>query len=236
MFVRRHFVYRPDEPVAPPEPTPAGDGTATAEPAAGGTPTVEEIQKRYDDLRPQYDRTHAELNALKQEQERVGNDPEAQRALLREWGYDIEEPVVEEPTDLAGLREQLLAEIRAEIAPVKQTQEQITQERHFAAINEAIEGGVAEIEASGVKLSAKAKGIVEHLALTGPSLENGLPDVKAAYDVLAEALSEHAQAAAQKRRPTHQFTPSGVAGDDKPDLSTHEGRVANAMAKLADNA
>ena len=221
----------------PNEPTPETGGTTEVEPTNGGTPT-EDYQKRYEDLRPQYDRTQNELNALRAEQDRVGQDPEAQRELLKAWGYEIEaEPDPEPPADLDELRAQLLAELRQEIEPVKQTQAQIAQENELAqAEAHATRVFTSLGEKRGFDLDENEQEAVIGRALTMPADEHGMPPFEKAYEALEAIWTAREARAATKRRPTHQFTPSGVAGEDKPDLSTHEGRVANAMAKLADTA
>lgn len=222
----------------PNEPTPELGGTITpeAEPTPGGTP-AEDYQKRYEDLRPQYDRTQNELNALKAEQERIGNDPEAQRALLVEWGYEFEEPEAEPPADLDELRQQLLAELRQEIEPVKQTQAQIAQDKELEAAVAHQQRVFAELgDKRGAALDESEQDAVTGMALTMAPDENGMPPFKKAFEALEAIWQAREAKAAQKRRPSHKFTPGGVAGDEKPDLSTHEGRVANAMAKLADTA
>lgn len=67
-----------------------------------------------------------------------------------------------------------------------------------------------------------------------------MPDVKAAYEALTEAWAEEDQAReaakAAKRKPTHKFTPGGVAGDEKPDKTTSEGRVELILSRLQDPA
>lgn len=228
MFMRRLYLFAPDEVTEAP-----ADADTAIEAPGGETTTQEEVnwQKRAEDAQAWGTQNAQEAAELRRYKESLQTDDEALRELLAARGYELPDDTPETPADLDELKQQLLAEIRQEIEPVKQTQAQIAQANELAAA-----------EAHAAKVFAD-EGVDESwhdavigMALTLPADKDGMPPFAEAHKALRALVDADLAKAATKRRPTHQFTPGGVAGDDKPDLSTSAGRVANAMAKLADTA
>lgn len=219
------------------------DETVTADtPNGTGTQEQEDYEQRYKDAQAWGTKQSQEAAQLREWRQQIETDPTALAEFLRERGYEVEDDTpTEPPTDLEDLKAQLREELMAEIEPVKQTQAQAEEQRQIAAIEASIQNDIAAIESDGVSLTEKKKALIERLALTTSSdREDGMPDVKAAYEALTEAWAEEDQAReaakAAKRKPTHKFTPGGVAGDEKPDKTTSEGRVELILSRLQDPA
>lgn len=225
---------------------PAQADTAIADtpPEASGGDTTEEInwQKRAEDAQAWATRAAQEASELRQWQEAVRTDPEAQRKFLNEeLGYELEDDTPDTlDDDPVSALEQRLAAIEAKEQQATQQAEHDRQlqeaEAHFNSAFKTLGDG------RGEPLTDEEQNAVIGLALTMPPGDDGMPPVEKAAQALEaiwetrqKAASEKA-ASATKRRPSHTFTPGGVAGEDKPDRSTHEGRVAAMLNKLSDTA
>lgn len=233
MLRRQLFMYAPDEPVAP------APADTAPNPVEGETPTQEEVnwQKRAEDAQAWGTRTSQEAAELREWRQQLETDPDALRDFLRAQGYDVEDDTPEPPQDLDELRAQLLAELRQEIEPVKQTQAEIAQEKELAQVETHASTVFSKIgEGRGWDLDENEQEAIIGRALTMPPDDKGMPPFQAAYDALEKVWEAREARSAQKRRPTHKFTPGGVAGDEKPDTSTSEGRTALILSRLQDTA
>jgi len=214
-----------EEPQVPVEPGPG-------EP---GTPGVD-YQKRYDDLRPQYDKTYQELQAERQWKEAVRNDPEARAQFLQELGYVIEE----EPGEV--LSDDPVEALRQEFSTLKeqwQAEQQAAAEQQQLA--QAMQAGEAHIaqefnQISRTDLTDEDQAWIISRALSLPADQAGLPDIKTAFKEFEAFEERRMKQWAASKRTTHRVSPSGGAGEAVPDTAKHDGRVELMLSRLQDAA
>ena len=186
-----------------------------------------DYEKRYNDLRPEYDRTRQEVAQLRQFQEaaRGAFGPEVQAQVLRQIGLDLDD--VEDFED----RENESEEDRvARLEQWKSEFEQQQQEQLLAQQEE--EYLVSEIEAlekeAGREFSDEELTLIARAAQAS-RLENGDPDVKGAYELLTGvSKSAREQYVNSKKAPK---APVGSPGEEQIDTSDDQARQ-NAMAKI----
>jgi hypothetical protein len=188
-----------------------------------GTPDEPQInwQKRYEDLRPQFDRTNQELARL--------NDESYQRELMARWGYEVEDPepgYAPDPND--EVRQKL-----AELEEWKNTQE---QQREQAQQLEQITASVADqFRQAGGDLDERTREWVTTRALNMDPREDGMPDIQGAINDYNAWVTEQQQQWEQSRkrpRAPH-VPPGGQAGTDAPNLDDREQRRAWMAEQLA---
>lgn len=206
-----------------PEQDPQAPLVDTPEPSApNGTPDAPQIdhEKRYNDLRSEFDRRNAQLN-----------DEEHRRQLMAEWGYEIEDPAeqqqyaYEDPN--AELRQQI-----AELAEWKNTQE---QQRQQAQQLEQITSSVAEqFKAVDPNLDEDDREWITTRALNMDPREDGMPDIAGAYQAFQgwETQRQQRWEQARKRPKPPHVPPGGQAGTDAPNLNDREQRRAHMGSQL----
>ena len=211
-----------DEAPETPE-TPEAEGTPS-EPETPEAPSSEQSidwEKRYNDLRPEWDRTKTQLTEIEPYLpliQSLQNDPQGTiRALLEQYGDEYEEDDAFEDPGERALRmlqeQQETAQPAAERERLEEMEEQYVGE------------GIDELaKRDNVELSDHAQAVVYALA-THDSLrgDDGRPDVEAAYDALRAFEKEvRDNYVASKKAPR---IPSGRPGEKSPDLSNDEERV-----------
>lgn len=189
-----------------------------------GTPEQQiDWQKRYNDLRPQFDRTNQQLAQL--------NDEEHRRQLMAEWGYEIEDPAeqqqyaYEDPN--AELRQQI-----AELAEWKNTQE---QQRQQAQQLEQITSSVAEqFKAVDPNLDEDDREWITTRALNMDPRDDGMPDIAGAYQAFQgwETQRQQRWEQARKRPKPPHVPPGGQAGTDAPNLDDRQARRTHMAEQL----
>lgn len=196
--------------------------------APTGTPDTPQIdyEKRYSDLRPQYDRTAQELAALRAEQERLA-DADYQRQLMASWGYDVEEPgtAYEDPTE----------DLRRELSELKEWKEGLTQREQEQQQLAQIEASVDEqFKAAAPDLDPQTREWVTTRALNMDPRDDGMPNIQGALQAFQEwEVERQKQWRAQKRRAPH--IPSGGAeGTSAPNLDDREQRIAWMAEQMAE--
>lgn len=203
---------------------------ATTEPD-NGTPAVD-YQKRYDDLRPQYDRTQNELTQLKQWQEAVLTDEQAQRQLISEWGYAVEESQPDEDAAFSDPQvsalEQRLATIEAQAQTAESDRQLWAAEQHFNTSFQAI------ASERGSPLTEQEQKAIVGLALTMDADESGMPPVANAYKELQGLYEQQMEQWAKTKRTSHRVSPNGAAGTAQPDMGDKAQRQAWMAQRLAD--
>lgn len=170
------------------EPVEAQEATPT------GTPgSAEELyQKRYSDLRPEYDRVQNELNKYK--------DPEQRRQVFTEWaeefGYTLDEGETYEENDPSEA-------LRAELQALKQEWQGFTQQQQQqAAINIAEAYSENKLDSLGVQNEKQREWIVSR-ASAMPALQHEghiVPDVEAAYREYKELVAFEQSTWAQSKQ------------------------------------
>ena len=221
-----------DEAIEAPETpdTPTADETPAVEAAseAPSTDTQIDWEKRYNDLRPEWDRAKTQLSEFEQYQpliQSLQNDPVATiRALQDQFAdqFEDEDDEFEDPGEraLRMLQEQ---QETAQQAAERERREQLEEQYVGDGIDELA-------KRDNVELSDHAEAVIYALA-THDSLrgDDGRPDVEAAYDALRAFEKEVRDSyVASKKSPR---IPSGRPGEKSPDLSNDEERV-NALAQM----
>lgn len=211
----------PDEAPTPVEETPQDTSTEAAveetKPADDVTPSTDNWEQRYNDLRPEFDRRNALLTAAEGHQ-----GPEAQAQALRQLGVEVdfeeeEEPEEDEtwvdPDERFDRLEKRLAE-----------RDEEAEAADFAAREEAwLDNALTEVEAKeGLKLSQAETKIVLDIALANRNPQNGEPNVQGAVEALKESWTERqANYRASKKSPA---APVGSTGEAKVDFSNDKER------------
>jgi hypothetical protein len=197
-----------DEPAAPAAP----DTPPT--PAPEGTPGNEvDYRKRYDDLRPQFDRTAQEAAALRTEMERVTGDPDYQRQLMAQWGYEVEDLDPRETDASNELRSQL-AELQEWKTNLTAEQQQAQQERLLQA---SLDEQFRAIDPKG-ELDKDTREWLEAKSITLNPRDDGMPDIAGAYKAFADwRLADQKKWQQTKQRAPH-FAADGTAAASAPDL------------------
>ena len=171
-------------------------------------------EERYNNLRSEADRTKQFMSALEGKQ-----GPEAQQAAYERLGLQVIEDEAEsedeylDPDERMDRLEQQLRERE------EQAQEQEFQAREDAWIGNALKGVE---KAEDRSLSDEEREIITSFAISH-RFEDGQPDIEGGHERLKAIYS-----AAQKRlvdsKRNAPKPPQGVAGDEKIDTSTPEGR------------
>lgn len=210
--------------------TPTADETPAVEAAseAPSSDTQIDWEKRYNDLRPEWDRAKTQLSEFEQYQpliQSLQTDPRATiKALQEQFGdeYEDDEDDYEDP----GERALRLIQEQQETAQQQAERERL-EEMEEQYVGEGID---ALAERDNVELSDHAQAVIYALA-TNDALraEDGRPDVEAAYDALRAFEKEVRDGyVASKKAPR---IPSGRPGEKSPDLSNEQERV-NYMAQI----
>ena len=182
--------------------------------------TAETYEKRYNDLRAQYDRIHPRYSQYEQF---IGNlrNPETQAEALRALGFDLEDDAEpdDDYTDPEDRYEQRFAQIEQFLQQEAEAKAQADYEK---LERQYLDEQVAEIAKSeSVELTAEEREAVEGLADRMRD-EDGIPDVKGAYELLSRAAE-----ARQKRYVKSKKAPKvelGAAGTEKLDMADEDVR------------
>lgn len=170
-------------------------------------------EKRYNDLRPEFDRTSQEAAQYRSLVEGLSSDDfdtrlQAAEALLGIEFVDTEDDYEEEPV-YADPNDERLAAIEQFVADQKARDDQALVDRGMAQIAS---------EMTGFGLGEKAQSLVLSTALQMfPLRPDGLPDIEAAHSFLAEYDNESKASWAGTKKGTH-VSPVGTSGTQDPNL------------------
>lgn len=231
----------PEETQAPPnEDTPeAPEGAA---PEAEGTPAEEsqvDFEKRYNDLRPEFDRTRQQLSEYStwaQDLAEPESPPDALHALgytdeeiAQAMGWDFEEDKTEgdeeyvDPEDRVAALEEYLAQQR-------EAQEAEKAEAELADLEEAyLEQELGRLEEEHGELTEAEAEAIAGLAAAYPD-ENGLPDYQGAYETFTGATQASRQRYLDSKKAAS--IGRGTAGSEKVDMNDENERVKYAASIL----
>lgn len=186
------------EPIEAQEATP-DPGTPVTEPTAAEANVFEQ---RYNELRPQYDRTQNELH-------RYQNDPEFRQQLFEELaaenGYELDagEPEYDDPTEALQAKLDALEQWKTSFEENQAMQRQAQIAEHYSE-NKMTEFG---IPAEGDDAELQRNWIVTR-AMALPAVQdqhgNIVPDIDSAYAEFRRIVP-----AAPQARPEVPFTPQG---------------------------
>lgn len=198
---------------------PAPQDTPAA-PAPDGTPGPEiNYQQRYDDLRPQFDRTTQEVAALRAEQDRL-KDAEYQRQLMAQWGYEVEDPTPAPAADPSD-------ELRQQLAELQEWKNTTTAEQQQAAQLARITASVDEqFRSTAPDLDEATREWITTRALNMDPRDDGMPDIAGAHQAFTDwELARKKQWAAGKRA-APRISATGGAGSQVPNLDDRQDRIA----------
>lgn len=185
---------------------------ATPDPGTPTTESVDAFEQRYNELRPQYDRTQNELH-------RYQNDPEFRSQLFQELaaenGYELEaeqEPEYDDPYEKTAAE---LAELRAwkeSFVEQQAIQEQAAIAKQYSE-NKMTEFGIPDSTDRNLpederELAGMQRDWIVTRAMALPAIQdqqgNLVPDIDTAYKEFRRMVPEAPQA-----RPEAPFTPQG---------------------------
>ena len=230
------------------QPPQSGDTAAVAGPdvapgTAEGQPEVN-WEKRYQDLQPEYTRATQRLSEMERERElyqiaMTTDDPDTQRQALEALGYELpdeESPEELEPVEWEDPNDQRLSQVEQRLE--RMTAEQ-REQAQFEYLNSYVDEQVARLGLD--QLDEDTRHWILHRAINMPvpqgpgSFVDELPDVEGAYKAFQDWETARQRQWAQTKRSPY-VPPGGQEATEAPDLSTHEGRVAHAMQKIAEHA
>lgn len=212
-----------DEPVVAPaeQDTPEVEAASAVQetPAQEQQAPQTDWEKRYNDLRPEFDRSNQMLAAA-----RGDHGPEAQAEALRQFGIELEQDEPDYVEDEFADPMEEVRRLREEITQKEAAQQEAAEAAEFDKLeNEYISKTTEELEKQhGIKLTEKEKRIVRNDALAN-RLDDDRPDLEGAFADLIEVHNEavNRRVNAKTNAPK---APVGTAGEDKLDLSDDETR------------
>jgi chromosome segregation ATPase len=209
-----------DEPQAPAE---------TQDSPQQDTPVID-WEQRFKDTQAAFTTASQEAAQLRAERERLQTDEDYQRELLKQLGYEIEDPTLAaDPTaaELAALRQQ--------VTELSGWRDNLTQEQVQAQQLQRLEQSVSEQFKAIPDLDEADREWVEDRALTRiPPREDGMPDIQAAYQALVERDNRVLTTRAKKRTSAPRFTPGGKEGTQAPNLDDDDQRRAYMAQRFGD--
>lgn len=205
------------------EPSGAPDGPP-AEPTEGSTP-ASDYEQRYNDLRPQYDRTHQRLSEYERFIEAL-SDPEQQAAALRAFGIELEDDEqydFDEEPDWEDRFERIESVL----------QDQATQAQEAEAAQYEEQWLDLELDRLDPK-EEWPESYVDKVVRLSYSFadEEGIPDLEAAHASLQQEFeAQRKNWVASKRAPQ---APSGASASHQPDLDDRDQRREYMARRMAD--
>lgn len=208
------------------DPTEVVDTSLEANPAApdeGHAAATHDWEKRYNDLRPEFDRTTQRLSEYERNVQALqSDDPDTRLAAAEALGLQLidDEPEAFEEQDP-------LDELRKELDDLKGWKNSREQAEAEAARNEAVLNHVntqiTEIETGlGNEFDADELEVIVSLA-RALQTEDGLPDVRAAWDKLNGVTQKSTQRWAKTKK-APPIRPGGKSATKQPDLDNDRER------------
>jgi hypothetical protein len=157
------------------------DAAGTDTPA-DGTPAID-WEQRYNEARPELDRTRQELAAAKEAAQAWQRFQETPEEVLRELGYAVED---DEPdpslTDTGDLTGRELADLRRQMQEIQQTVGGMTEAQQQAALEQGLRASIDEqFAALPAGLDDGDEQWIASRAGTLPPRPDGMPDIAAAH-------------------------------------------------------
>jgi transcriptional regulator with XRE-family HTH domain len=215
---------------APVEGTPENAGTAQEAP---GTPAeVVDYQKRYDDMRPEFDRRGSRVAELERYEQSVNDlksddaDTRARAAQALGLPFEFVDETPEDPyTDPS---EQLTARLEALEQQLQQQAQQGQQAQQIAQIEQHVEKELTALDG----LDESDREWIVNTAVAMPPTADGMPDIKGAHEKFTAWETARQQKWAQTKK-APRIGQVGTAGTQAlPEDAGHNERVAYAMERL----
>lgn len=203
-----------------PESTTAPDTLDTSGTQAGpdGTPGEIDWSKRYNDLRPEFDRTKQELAAAREAAEQWTRFQQNPEEVLTELGYAVEDGDTAE--DVLGpedpYEDPQVTALRRELEQIKQTVGGMTQAQEEAQNMQVIARSLDEqFAALPEGLSERAQDWIAVRASSLPPRADGMPDIASAHAEYEAWRTEEQQSWANTKNAPRRPTPGQQGNHDK---------------------
>lgn len=161
--------------------------------------------------------------------DRLQNDPQALEQFLTGLGYAVEDPS-EQQDEFADPTEQLAARLEQLEQSLSARDERDNSEQRAVQVRQLVD---RQLEQLGVTDEEDGNDILAYAIHALPPTEDGLPDVKGAFDRFQTRQQAHQKQWVQSKRAPHTLA-GGGEGTKQPPRDTHEQRVAYAMQRLQD--
>jgi len=219
--------------------TPAEPAVAVDEQPEAEAPQPEaDFRKRYEDLRPEFDRKSQALSQYEQLVEGLqSDDPDTRASAAQALGLEFVDPdEVEDPDDDVDPSDRRLTALEQRIAEREQREAETAQQAEEAVLIEQAEQSIErELDAIGGLDADQREWIVNQSLLLAPT-EQGFPDIPAAHVKYQAFISAEKKRWAQSKQGAV-VSPVGTSATQAPDLDDPEQRVAwmtQRAAELAD--
>lgn len=203
-----------DQETPPTDDIPASPDEETPVEASDNRTESVNWEKRYNDLRPEWDRTKQQLSQYEQF---IGNlrNPETQAEALRALGYELEADDAEPEDDDADPYESRFEKIESFLEQQAEAQAQAEFEAMF---EDYVDQEVSKLDPKG----EFDQDYIELLVAAAPVDEDGIPDIEASHKRLqARIEADFNKRLKAKRAPQ---APSGASATNHPDLDDPEAR------------
>jgi hypothetical protein len=212
---------------------PENAGTAEEAPGTQTDQQAVDYQKRYDDLRPEFDRRGSRIAELERYEQAVNDlrsddaDTRARAAQALGLPFEFVDDTPEEDP-YADPQEQLAARLEALEQQLQQRGQQEQQAQQIAQIEQHVEQQLAALEG----LDDQDRKWIVNTAVAMPPTAEGMPDIRAAFEEFKAWETARQQKWAQTKRAPH-VGQVGTAGTQAlPEDAGHNERVAYAMERL----
>lgn len=186
-------------------------------------------EQRYKDAQAWGTRVAQERAEFEQQAQLVqalrSEDPDARRQAAEALGLEFTDEAEDDDTPYA---DELTKRLEALEGQIQQRDQQAQQAQQIAQIEQHVEQQLATLNG----LDEADREWIVNTAVAMPPTTDGMPDIKAAFEKFTAWETERQKKWAKTKR-THAFSPVGEAGTQQPDLSTHEGKVAHVLGRMA---
>lgn len=211
----------PEDEAAVPE-TPPTEDTATQEAAPEGTPAeaADPFEKRYNDLRPEYDRTTQRLSQYEQLVDHL-QDPEYQAEALEALGLQLAEEERDEDDDWD--EDDPSERIEQMENYLEQQSQAAYQAQQEDAMLDRVEEGVDALQKEHGEFDDEELELLLDAAEANPD-DDGIPDVKYAYELLTKVADARREKYLASKKGTQ--LPGGQAAVEDVDIDDEQARIA----------
>jgi hypothetical protein len=112
---------------------------------------------------------------------------------------------------------------------LQQQAQQVQQAQQIAQIEQHVEQQLATLDG----LDDSDREWIVNTAVAMPPTAEGMPDIQAAFEKFTAWETARQKKWASTKRTTHRVSPNGEEGTQQHDLTTHEGRVAHVLGRMA---
>jgi hypothetical protein len=222
----------------PTEGTPAVAGPEGTPGAAEQATEQAEIdwQDRYQHLQPEYTRVTQENAQLREVQELYelllsSDDPDTRREVATQLGYMLDDEDQDQSNEDS---EDPLAAYDERLGRLEQSHAEREQEQADAAYAAQVREVVDE-QLDALELDADDQDWVLAYAINAlPITEDGLPDIRQAYEVFMQRETERQRNWARSKRAPH-ISPHGQSGTEAPNLDNRQERQDFVVRRLQEN-